>query len=212
MKFRLIILQVCGLFFLCMNMHGQYRINPEVQNNQCLLTGNLHYDLSMNTDSVVINDSTKLGKKVVYKKLYSPFNVGLYSLIIPGAGQFYTKNYLKGSIFLGAEILLWTLYVTYENKGDNQTNYFQNYADENWSAARYAEWINVNFSRTLTINNTDPNLRSWERVNWNELNAVEEAIGSDLSIQPTGFTHKLAPHGAQQYYEMIGKYSQFGGG
>jgi hypothetical protein len=28
----------------------------------------------------------------------------------------------------------------------------------------------------------------------------------------TGFTHKLALHGDQQYYEMIGKYSQFGGG
>ncbi len=213
MKSRLIILQVCSLFFLCMIMHGQYIINPAPQNNRCLLTGNLHYDLTADTNIIVNKDSSDIKGKAIYKKLYSPLTAGLFSLVIPGTGQLYTKSYWEGSLFLGGEILLWVLYLTYEKKGDDQENLFRVYADENWSVVRYAGWINANFGQNIAINNTETlNLRSWERVNWDELNAVEDAIGADLSIQPTGFTHKLAPHGDQQYYEMIGKYSQFGSG
>ena len=43
----------------------------------------------------------------------------------------------------------------------------------------------------------------------NILNQCEEDIGAQIG---SGFTHKLAPYADQQYYEMIGKYSQFGGG
>lgn len=39
-------------------------------------------------------------------------------------------------------------------------------------------------------------------VNWNELNKLEGDIGNYYS-------HRLAHYGEQQYYEMIGKYSQF---
>jgi hypothetical protein len=211
MKSRLMILQVCGLFLLCMNVNGQYRVNPAVQNKQCLLTGNLLYDLSMDADSIAGRDITAGEKKVVYKKLYSPISAGLFSLVIPGAGQFYTRSYLKGSLFLGAEAIMWALYLTNEKNGDDQTNLFKKYADENWSVVRYAGWININYGKSIAIDNSVSNLQPWERVNWSELNTEEDAIGSDLT-QKTGFTHKLAPYGDQQYYEMIGKYAQFGGG
>jgi hypothetical protein len=191
-------------------MHGQYKIDPAVQKNICSWTGNLQYDLSMAINSDSTADSSAAAPKAVYKRLYSPLRAGLFSAVIPGAGQFYTKSYLKGSLHLGAEILLWVLYTTYENKGDSQTDLFQKNADENWSVVRYADWINTNFGKAISIN-TDQSLKSWERVHWDELNATEDAIGKDLNI-PTGFTHKLAPHGDQQYYEMIGKYAQFGSG
>ncbi len=35
---------------------------------------------------------------------------------------------------------------------------------------------------------------------------------TDAQGNGTGFSHRLAPYGNQQYYEMIGKYGQFGGG
>jgi hypothetical protein len=194
-----------------MNMHGQYRIDPAVQNNGCLLTGNLQYDLSTNINGDSSADSSDAARTVVYKRLYSPLTAGLFSAVIPGAGQLYTNNYWQSAAFLGVEVLMWVMYATYEKKGDSQTDLFQKYADENWSVVRYADWINANFGKAISIN-TDQSLKSWERVHWDELNAAEDAIGGNLTIQPTGFTHKLAPHGDQQYYEMIGKYSQFGGG
>ncbi len=154
------------------------------KNNQCLLTGNLLYDLTADTTNIVSKDSSDIKGKIVYKRLYSPLRAGLFSLAIPGAGQFYTKNYLKGSLFLGGEVLLWALYLTYEKKGDNQSNDFQKYANENWSVVRYAGWINTNFNKTIAINTTEINLHPWERVNWDELNAVEDAIGADLTVYP----------------------------
>ena len=200
-------MEICSLFLLCMNLHGQYRICPAIHNNRCSLTGNLQYDFSTNINDENSSDSSGAASTVVYKRLYSPLRAGLFSAVIPGAGQFYTKNYWQSAAFLGAEVLMWVMYATYEKKGDNQTNLFQKYADEHWSVVRYAGWINANFNKSLSLT-TDPGLQSW----WNDLNAAEDAIGGDLTIQPTGFTHKLAPHGDQQYYEMIGKYSQFGGG
>jgi hypothetical protein len=208
MKSRLMILEICGLFLLCMNMHGQYKIDPAVQNNRCSLTGNLQYDLSTDINGDSSADSSDAARTVDSKRLYSPLRAGLFSAVIPGAGQFYTKNYWQSAAFFGAEVLMWVLYATYEKKGNNQTDLFQNYADKYWSVAQYAGWINANFGQAIAIN-TDQSLPSWERVHWDELNAVEDAIGETVG---TGFSHKLAPHGDQQYYEMIGKYSQFGGG
>ena len=210
MKSRMMILEICCLFLLCMNTHGQYRIDPAVQNNGYSLTGNLHYDLSTDINGDTNADSSDANRTVSYQRLYSPLSAGLFSAVIPGAGQFYTKNYWQSAAFFGAEVLMWVVYATYENKGNSKTDLFQKYADENWSVARYTGWINDKFSQAIYIN-TDPNpsLKSWQRVNWDELNAAEEAIGGTTG---TGFSHKLAPHGDQQYYEMIGKYSQFGGG
>ncbi|HRP93782.1 MAG TPA: hypothetical protein PLH53_12880, partial [Ignavibacteriaceae bacterium] len=71
--------------------------------------------------------------------------------------------------------------------------------DHNWSAVRYAEWLNQYKSANIPIN-PDESLPPWERVSWNDINAVESG------------SHKLPPHGDQQYYELIGKYHQFAAG
>jgi len=67
----------------------------------------------------------------------------LYSLVIPGAGEFTTENYTKSAIFLSVEAtLLVAATIIYNNKSNNQFNVFENYANANWSIDRYAEWIN----------------------------------------------------------------------
>lgn len=140
----------------------------------------------------------------------SPMFAGLLSLLVPGAGEIYSEEYLKAGIFLVLEAAVLTTAVIYDNKGDRKTNEFQDYADayknpdHNWSAVRYAKWL-------IDFKNADPNIRTddwevddtrlppWERVNWKLLNAAE-----------TG--HALPPHGEQQYYELIGKYHQYSAG
>ncbi len=138
----------------------------------------------------------------------SPMLAGLLSLLVPGAGEIYSEDYLKAGIFLALEAAVLTTAVIYDNKGDRKTNEFQDYADayknpdHNWSAVRYAEWLNqyeiTDETKKITIN-PDENLPPWERVNWKQLNAAE-----------TG--HALPPHGEQQYYELIGKYHQYSSG
>jgi hypothetical protein len=59
------------------------------------------------------------------------------------------------------------------------------------------------------VTSTDPALAPWDRVNWTRLNEVEEGIGQRSG---TGFTHRLPRRPEQQYFELIGKYAQYGGG
>ena len=136
---------------------------------------------------------------------------GVLSGILPGAGEVYiggTTNYIKaGALFL---IEATSIYysISYNQRGDAQTNFFQNFADQRWSVVRYAQWINDNTNGVkVTIYAPDAQHPTpWQQVDWASLNAAEDAIGA------TGFTHKLPPHGEQQYYELIGKYPQYARG
>lgn len=66
-----------------------------------------------NTDTIQPTPSTKL-------KYYSKSSglAMLLSAVIPGGGQFYTENYLKGILFVGAEGAL--AYYAYQNHKDYQ--------------------------------------------------------------------------------------------
>jgi hypothetical protein len=175
--------------------------------NTISLTGNLKVDsriiLSDYNSAPEININLKNSE---HKK--SPLLAGLFSVLIPGAGEFYAESYYKAVLFAALEASLITVAVIYDNKGDDKTSEFENYADNvtdksGWSVVRYAQWINQHKGKNISIN-PNTNLKPWERVNWTELNAIERQI--------SGFSHTLANYGEQQYYEMIGKYHQFSPG
>ncbi|CUS86870.1 hypothetical protein JGI16_11012 [Candidatus Kryptonium thompsonii] len=169
-------------------------------------TGQLDLDFS----GVVVSSESDANK---FNK-YSPLKAGLLSAIIPGGGQFYTKSYLKSALFFTAEVVLWITYFSYTKKGDEQTRWFKQYADENWSVVDYAEWMNQWMTKYGTSDapiiriTPDPNLKPWQRVDWSRLNEAERYI-SRLS---GGFSHTLPFYGEQQYYELIGKYHQYAPG
>jgi len=170
------------------------------------LTGNLNFDSKILLNDYSLPEINPLADELSDKK--SPLLSGLFSAVIPGAGQVYNGDYWIAGIFLALEAAVITTAVIYDNKGDDQTIFFQNYADDydnpdhNWSVVRYAEWLAQYEGADLTkiiIPNSE-GLPPWERVNWAELNAAE-----------TG-SHNLPPHGEQQYYELIGKYHQYAAG
>jgi hypothetical protein len=170
---------------------------PDFSAGQTQLTGNLK------EDSRILMAQYNAGLNVSNFKVEgekSPILAGLFSLVLPGAGEFYTEEYLKAAIFAGVEIALITTAVIYDNKGDKQTDEFESYADEKWSVVRYAEWLQEYYQAEITIDYETPGLQPWERVDWAELNAAEHG------------SHKLPPHGEQQYYELIGKYYQYSSG
>jgi hypothetical protein len=138
----------------------------------------------------------------------SPVLAGVLSFAVPGAGEFYSESYIKSAIFFVAEVAAVSSAIIYNSKGDDQTQTFENFANEHWSANQYAQWTLLYFS---SINIVDPqdynNLISNGNVNWPVLNNLEEKVSqSDIGKY---YSHKLAPYGDQQYYEMIGKYRQF---
>lgn len=151
-----------------------------------------------------INDSKSDNNISIPLKKKTPILAALMSFAIPGAGEVYTENYLKAGIFAAIEVAAIIVAVTYDNKGDDQTKLFENYANKHWSADRYAKWTYQHFNELkpdLDRNNYilfDNN----GKLNWDELNKMEGDISGYYS-------HHLDPFGTQQYYEMIGKYSQF---
>jgi hypothetical protein len=148
----------------------------------------------------------------------NPWLAGGLSLVLPGAGEFYTKSYLKAGIFFGVEVASFILGRSYNNKGDDQTEFFQNYADAHYSAGQYAQWswdnINVlnpslNPANYHPINAGFPDKPPFEDVNWPELNRMEKDIANRTDGKFNGYTHQMPYYAAQQYYELIGKYDQF---
>lgn len=187
------------------------------------LTGNLQIDLLGDNPMQFALPDSPLDNKVLNPQdteasHRSPLLAGALSLAVPGAGEFYSESYIKSGIFFAAEVASWIVYFSYTKKGDNQTDFFQNYADDHWSVVRYAEWIleyrsqlNPDAGGTIYID-PNSNLKPWQRVNWEQLNALERAIGSRTDVPGSAFSHTLPPYGEQQYYELIGKYPQFNHG
>jgi hypothetical protein len=170
--------------------------------NSISLTGNFTQDskiLAMNTTPIQKN--TLLPEQQAGKK--NPMLAGLFSLIIPGSGQFYSEHYIEAGVFAAIEVGAVVIGLHYNTKGDNQTNFFQGVGDNEWSVVRYAQWLNAKNANspdlqiTIDANESKP---TWERVNWQQVNNAE--LGS----------HKLPVHGTQQFYELIGKYNEYNPG
>ncbi len=160
------------------------------------LTGVLYLD----SKYVNIKLDEKLNNNIQKK---SPIIAASLSLALPGAGQFYSERYFKSAVFLAIELSSIIVGLHYDKKGDNQTNFYQDFANKHWSVERYAKWTLTNATKiNSAINPNDFRVFENGKVNWKELNRLESAIGSYYS-------HHLPNYGEQQYYELIGKYPQF---
>ncbi len=158
----------------------------------------------MNYDkpALVIPDNLQNKKSVVL--------AGVLSAVLPGSGEFYSEEYTKSAIFLGIEATAIILGLIYDKKGNDQTDLFQGFANQHWSAERYAKWTVVH-ARSINPNVSTALLDVFDtngKVIWNKLNSLETAIGQSTNY----YSHRLAYYGDQQYYEMIGKYPQFNPG
>lgn len=144
------------------------------------------------TENTTINPSL-IGKTAEK----SPYLGAIFSGLLPGAGEFYSKHYLKAGIFFAIEAGLWIAYSTFQKKGNDQTDKFQNFANSNWSVNKYAQWlVDQQFPGYGAI--TDP-----QTTNLNELRRQLNIV------EAQNFSHQLPPYGEQQYYELIGKYQNF---
>lgn len=193
------------LFFILLPLAAIAGTNP--------LTGNARRDLLAvsPSDSLPQSQSVMVQSQTDRSKLKSPLLGGAMSLLIPGSGEFYSDRLVKSGIFFAIEVAVVTTAIVYNTKGNNKTNEFQNYANQHWSAVDYATWINQNGAaydesgapNPAIIINPNTSLPSWERVDFAAINAWE------AESHTTGFSHELPQYNTQQYYELIGKYSQF---
>jgi len=175
------------------------------------LTGSLYIDSNNLAYNLPKTKIAEMNLDVPQKK--SQLLAGVLSGILPGAGEFYAERYLKAGILFVVEAAAITTAIIYNNKGNSQTQSFQNYANLHWSVTKYAEWtlnhvqnINPNVDASnyndVLIKDNNGNVTG---VNWSRLNDLEYALSG-------GYSHMLPHFGEQQYYELIGKYPQYSHG
>lgn len=174
------------------------------------LTGSLEHDMMIPGGLLDPNIQDSLAASASPGRK-SALTAAAYSILIPGAGQVYTENYIPSALFVVAEVALWVTYSRYEKKGDNQTSAFENYADGKWSVVRYVQWIGkyMHVDTSGIIVSANPSLPPWQQVDWAKMNALEGELGQ---MSDNGFTHELPTRPTESYYELIGKYPQYGGG
>ncbi len=142
----------------------------------------------------------------------------LFSAILPGTGQLYAGSYWKSALFLAVEAAAWAINISYNKKGDDQTDFFQSFADQNWSEQRYWTFVYLQlngrgiegFPSGKYDNQFGTDATGREVIlNWEEAERDLEPYANTQFI--SGFSHHLPETKTQQYYEMIGKYpEQFG--
>lgn len=170
------------------------------------ITGNIEWDLKHGAQDTVVHQGALSGN---YEQRQNPFYNGLFSLVIPGTGQYHSERYTKAAIFFGAEVALIAYAFISENNGDKKTEEFQKYAEAHWSAERYALWIRNHGVDYQDVNNSQSpgnapiDLARVRAYDFSEINAWESAPHTE------GFSHQLPRFREQQYYELIGKYRQF---
>jgi hypothetical protein len=113
----------------------------------------------------------------------------VYSLIIPGAGEFYANSKIKAVLFFGMDVALWSLYFNYHKKGTNKEDEYRRFADQHWIEDDYREWL---------IDSLHIDSGSDQDSFWNKKETRYDWL-----------SHHLPNKKDQQYYEMIGKYDQF---
>ena len=176
------------------------------ENKEAELTGNLSYD-----SKLIFNEYNSLEPSVQFindEDKKSPVLAGVMSAVVPGSGEFYAGEYIKAAIFFAVDAALISTAIVYNNQGDDKEAEFKAFADEHWSVVKYADYLITN-KTTIDVPddaeipiNRDDNLPPWEQIeDWSALNYAE-----------SNFSHHLPVHGEQQYYEQIGKYTQYSSG
>lgn len=109
-----------------------------------------------------------------------------FSAVMPGAGELFVGSKLKAAAFFLVEVGAWTYFGVYHSKGLKKEDEFEIFANNNWDGLKWQNWFN-NYGQNL-IEITGEN-------KFTHANAMLELINAGKKTQ--------------QYYEMIGKYSEF---
>ncbi len=129
----------------------------------------------------------------------SPGRAFLYSLAVPGLGQYYSGSKLKPLLFLAVEVFGLSQAFKYHGNGDDITAEFEKFNRDHWNVDGV----------TYTIGDED--YQAYQAYLMSAYGTLRPDTLEDSEMR-RGFTHILPNERDQQYYEMTGKYNQFSWG
>ena len=150
-----------------------------------LIKNNPRFEFFKNFQPQALNSPPQTGVKSVPKAL-------LFSAVVPGSGQIYSRSYLKGIAFLVIEAAALTGHFRFNNKGNRLENQFEADANALWDKNSYWDWMD-----------------EISGIKRKDFVTDEEWIDALRVYERDRFSHFLPEVKNQPYYENIGKYNQF---
>lgn len=136
------------------------------------------------------------------KKSYLPV---LYSLIVPGTGEIALGYPYRGVALVAMEALAWSGYYYYNQKGLDDREAYERFADQHWDFGRWIQQHPATYEMVTFAGYTAP-------VSFDEFDAYGRTLWSQTIPAPwwPGY-HTWHPKSTekQNYYENIGKYDWF---
>ena len=126
-------------------------------------------------------DASDLNGDIYEYGVKSPFKAFLFSLAIPGAGEYYNGQKIRAGAFLAVDAIFWSGFFIYHSKGANMEKDYKAYANANYSWQEFIAW-------------------------WDQLPEAQKEVYSHR--MPYDYTNNI-PIFNREYYENIGKYDQF---
>jgi len=128
----------------------------------------------------------------------------IYSLLIPGAGQVYTKStIIKPILFLGLEAAGIFAYVRFHGKGVDRRDEYEAFADEHWFYDDYIQSLEDEYPSADWRYGDEA--KWWDPGQGDSVNLFSEHL--DVWIDEEADSAR--PYKNHTYYENIGKYYQF---
>ena len=121
----------------------------------------------------------------------TPRRAFLYSVLVPGLGEWMAGARKRALVFFGVEALTLGLWSSWTGKGNDAEDEFRAVADENWDPLDYIVWRGSRNARNSSITH-----------------ALPCSSYVDTYLETGKFTG-CDDTEIQQYYELLGKYDQF---
>lgn len=126
-------------------------------------------------------DDLELTEDIYDYGIKSPFKAFMLSLAVPGAGEYYTGKKYRAIGFIAADVLFWSGYFIYQNKGVSAEKDYKTYADDKYNWQNFMTW--------------------WDQLPDSTKEVYSHRLPYDYANNVPIFDH--------EYYENIGKYDQF---
>ena len=174
--------------------------------------------LNLNTTEFILSDTTEDTIKDSVTLVNYPAKPMLYSLILPGLGQYKNGDPLwKSSIFIGVEAASIVGMLQWNKQAEDIRKQYELFGDNHWSIINWVENTLLN-PITGLIQYEDFKLDGTHKLELHLSGSLAEAFGEFVSSDSLVthpewiYSDELSIFQDQHFYENIGKYDQFVGG
>ena len=174
--------------------------------------------LNLNTTEFILSDTTEDTIKDSVTLVNYPAKPMLYSLILPGLGQYKNGDPLwKSAIFIGVEAASIVGMLQWNKQAEDIRKQYELFGDNHWSIINWVENTLLN-PITGLIQYEDFKLDGTHKLELHLSGSLAEAFGEFVSSDSLVthpewiYSDELTIFQDQHFYENIGKYDQFVGG